>query len=181
MLKTLVTGACVLALAGSAWAQKAPNVTDADARHLKNLAEANLAEIDAGKLAAQKATSAAVKKFAQEMVDGHTKQLQEIRKLAQSKSVELPAKPDPRHQRALEKLQGLAGADFDRRYIRMQVRDHNDARKLAERTANRASDADLKSAAQKAEPEIEQHLKMAQDLAAATKAERRAASGRTGG
>lgn len=180
ILNTLAIAACVVALAGSAWAQKAPNVTDADARHLKNLAETHLAEIEAGKLAAQKATSADVKKFAQEMIDGHTRQLQELRKLAQAKAVELPAKADPRHQRALEKLQGLSGPDFDRRYIRMQVRDHRDAQKLAERTAKRAADAGVKSAAQKAAPEIEHHLKMAQELAASTKAERRAASGRTG-
>jgi putative membrane protein len=173
---TWIAGALALAAALPAFA----DAKGSDARWLKRLAEANLAEIEAGKVASQKATSADVKKFAQQMVDDHGKQLQEIRKLAQAKSVELPAAPDGKHQRALEKLQALSGADFDRRYMRMQVAAHRDAHKLAERTAKGAADADLKAAAQKAAPAIQEHLKMAEDLAARSRAERRAASGASG-
>jgi putative membrane protein len=172
-----VAGALALSVALPALA----DTKGSDARRLKRLAEANLAEIEAGKVASQKATSADVKKFAQQMVDDHGKQLREIRKLAQARNVELPAAPDAKHQRALEKLQALSGADFDRRYMRMQVADHRDARKLAERTAQSAADAELKAAAQKAAPAIQEHLKMAEDLAARSRAERRAASGASGG
>src|SRR3954470_4481707 len=111
---TLIAGALALAVSLPVFA----DAKGSDARHLKRLAEANLAEIEAGKLATQNATNADVKKFAQQMVDDHGKQLQEIRKLAQARSVELPAAPDAKHQRGLEKLQALSGADFDRRYMR---------------------------------------------------------------
>ena len=170
---TFVAGALALALALPALA----DVAGADARQLKRLAEANLAEIEAGKVAAQKATHSDVKKFAQQMVDEHTKQLQEIRKLAQAKKVELPSTPDAKHQRGLETLQGLSGASFDRRYMRMQIADHREARKLVERAAKRSADAELKAAAQKAAPAIDEHLKMAEDVAARTRTERRAAAG----
>jgi putative membrane protein len=172
----LFAGACVLAsaLSAGAFAQqdkpregsqtKSEQRGGADAKRLRDIANANLAEIEAGKLAATQASNADVKKFAQQMVDDHTKQLQEVQKLAQAKNVDLPSAPDAKHQRAMKKLQGLSGADFDREYMRMQVKDHRDAHKLAERTAKRAQDARLKAAAQKAAPQIQEHLKMAQQM-----------------
>ncbi|HUQ76648.1 MAG TPA: DUF4142 domain-containing protein [Burkholderiales bacterium] len=145
-------------------AKKGGDGAAADAKRLRDIANANLAEIEAGKLAATQASNADVKKFAQQMVDDHTKQLQEVQKLAQGKNVDLPSAPDAKHQRAMKKLQGMQGADFDREYMRMQVKDHRDAHKLAERTGKRASDPQLKAAAQKAAPEIQEHLKMAQQI-----------------
>lgn len=174
---TWVAGALALMVSLSAFA----DAKGSDARQLKRLAEANLAEIEAGKLAAQKATNAEVKKFAQQMVDDHGKQLQEIRTLAQAKKIELPPAPDAKHKRALEKLQALSGADFDRRYMRMQIASHREAQKLAERAAKGATDAELKAAAQKAAPAIQEHLKRAEELAANARSERRAASGGSGG
>jgi len=170
---TWIAGALALVVSLSAFA----DAKGSDARQLKRFAEANLAEIEAGKLAAQKATNADVKKFAQQMVDDHGKQLQELRTLAQAKKIELPSAADAKHKRALEKLQTLSGADFDRRYMRMQVAAHRKAGKLAERTAKDAADAELKVAAQKAAPEIQQHLKRAEELAASARSDRRAASG----
>jgi putative membrane protein len=142
--------------------------TSADAKRVKDLAQANMAEIEAGKLAAQKAQSAEVKKFAQQMVDDHSKQLAEIKKLAQAKGIELPTTPDAKHQGALKKLQGASGEDFDKAYMREQVKDHRAALKLVQRTAKNARDAELKSSAQKAAPEIQEHLKMAQQISGAT-------------
>ncbi len=146
----------------------------ADAKHLKELALANMAEIEAGKLATEKAQDSKVKEFAQHMVDDHTKMLDEVKQLAQSKGVELPTTPDAKHQKAMKKLQGLSGEKFDREYMQAMVKDHRDALKLAQRTAQGAKDAEFKSAAQKAAPEIQDHLKMAQDI---SKAEKRSASG----
>jgi putative membrane protein len=136
----------------------------ADGKRLRDLALANLAEIEAGKLAASQASSPDVKKFGQQMVDDHTKQLQELQKLAQARNVELPTTPDAKHQRAAKRLQGLSGADFDREYMRMQVKDHRDAHKIAERAAKRGKDGEVKAAAGKAAPEIQAHLKMAQQI-----------------
>jgi len=170
---TLLAGAVALSLSLPVFAA----ATGADARQLKRLAETDLAEIEAGKVAAQKATNADVKKFGQQMIDDHGRQLAEIRKLAQAKNVELPSTPEGKHKRAVERLQSLSGADFDRRYMRMQVAAHRDAGKMVERAARHASDPDLKAAAQKAAPGIQDHLKKAEDLAARTRSERRAAAG----
>ena len=155
---------------GQASAQKSEKgETRGDAKHLKELAQANMAEVEAGKLAAQKAQNADVKKFAQQMVDDHNKQLEEIRKLAQTKGVELPSAPDSKHQRAMKKLQSASPDKFDHEYMGQMVKDHRDALKLAQRTAKDAKDTELKSSAEKAAPEIEKHLQMARQLESATK------------
>ena len=148
----------------------------ADAKHLKELALANMAEVEAGKLATEKAQDAKVKEYAQHMVDDHGKMLEEVKQLAQAKGVDLPSAPDAKHQKLMKKLQGLSGEKFDREYMQAMVKDHRDALKLAQRTSKGAKDAELKSAAQKAAPQIQDHLKMAQDIA---KTEKRSASGRS--
>ena len=95
--------------------QKSDKVgSNTDANRLKDLAQANMAEIEAGKLAAQKAQGAEVKKFAQRMVDDHSKQLEVIKKLAQAKAIELPTAPDAKHEGAMKKLQSASGEDLAR-------------------------------------------------------------------
>lgn len=151
-----------------------------DARHMRDMAQANMAEIEAGKLALQKAQSDEVKKYAQQMVDDHTKMLDEMKQLAQAKGVDLPTAPDRKHQRLMKKLESASGEDFDRAYMSAMVRDHRDALKVAQRTAKSAKDSELKSSAQKAAPEIQDHLKMAQEIEKTEKSEKRSASGKTG-
>lgn len=147
-----------------------------DVREMKKLAQDNLAEIEAGKLALNKAEDPRVKDFAQKMVDDHTKLLDDLKKVAEAKNVELPTAPDAKHQRLMKKLQSASGTKFDREYMKAMVKDHRDTLKLVQRTAKGAKDADLKSAAQQASPEIQDHLKMAQSL---SKSEKRSASGKT--
>ena len=147
-----------------------------DAKQMKDLALANMAEVEAGKLALEKAQDPKVKEFAQHMVDDHTKMLEEVKQLAQAKGVELPSAPDAKHQKLMKKLQSVSGERFDREYMQAMVRDHRDSLKLAQRTAKGAKDADLKSSAEKAAPDIQDHLKMAQDI---SKTEKRSATGRT--
>src|SRR5687768_12200575 len=50
-----------------------------DTRMMRDIAQADLAEVQAGKRAASKASSAEVKKFAQHMVDDHGKHLGDLR------------------------------------------------------------------------------------------------------
>ncbi|MYM35982.1 DUF4142 domain-containing protein [Duganella sp. FT94W] len=59
------------------------------------MAEANIAEVATVQIALQKAQSAAVKQFAQQMVDDHTEGPQAVQKVAQAKNVTLPSAPTP--------------------------------------------------------------------------------------
>src|SRR3954470_4033366 len=56
----------------------------------QHAAMAGMAEVKLGQLALEKSTNDDVKKFAQMMVDDHTKANDELKALAQSKSIDLP-------------------------------------------------------------------------------------------
>jgi putative membrane protein len=159
----LVVLACSLALASPfALADKADKN---DAKALQDLVQANLAEVQAGKLASQKAQNPEVKKFARHMVEDHGKQLGELKQIAQAKEVTLPAAAKPKHQTAMKKLQDLSGGEFDRAYMTQMVKDHGETLTLVQKTAKQAKDDELKAAAKKAEPAIRRHLDTAQKLA----------------
>jgi len=140
-----------------------------DAKYMRQMAQSDLAEVQAGKLGAQKASSGEVKKFAQHMVDDHGKQLSEARDLAKKKNMQLPSQPMTKHQDAMKKLKEASGQRFDKVFMQQMVKDHEDALKLAQDAAKNAKDPELKAAAEKAVPVIQNHLKMAKEIASSLK------------
>ena len=140
----------------------------ADRRHFRQIAQANMAEVQAGKVAQAKAGSDEVKRFAQHMVDDHSKMLKEQETMAQSKGVALPKEPGRSEKSALKKLQSASGAQFDKSYMQQMVKDHEKALKLVQDTAKSAKDPELKQAAEQAAPEIQKHLDEAKEIAGKT-------------
>lgn len=136
-----------------------------DRKHFREIAQANMTEVEAGKLAQNKASSDEVKKFAQHMVDDHSKMLKEQETMAQAKGVSLPKEPGKSEKSALKKLQSASGAQFDRSYMQQMVKDHEKALKLVQNTAKSAKDPELKQAAEQAAPEIQKHLDEAKEIA----------------
>jgi putative membrane protein len=177
-MKRLVLAACAAMLAlglpsvnaqdkstkNETTAKKSGALAKDDLQALRKFAQADMAEIEAGKVAAQKASSPEVKKYGEHMVQEHMKMLDEGKKLAQAKGVKPPAGPEKKHQDALKKLQGAEGEDFDRRYMRQMVRDHQEVLKLAEKTARDAKDPALKAHAEKGLPHIKEHLESARNI-----------------
>ena len=135
-----------------------------DRKYFDEMAQANLAEVQAGRLAQKKASSDDVKKFAQHMVEDHGKMLDEQRSMAKSKNVSLPKQPKKEQQSAMKKLERASGGEFDRAYMKQMVEDHEKALKLVQDAAKNAKDPELKQAAEKAAPEVQQHLDMAKQL-----------------
>jgi putative membrane protein len=135
-----------------------------DRNALENLAQADIAEVEAGKLGVQKATNPEVKKFAQHMVDEHTAMLKEGEKLAQAKGVKPPTSPSMKHRALLKVLEMKSGDDFDQDFMERMVKDHESALELAEKCAREAKDADLKAHAEKGAPKIKEHLAQARKI-----------------
>lgn len=140
-----------------------------DSRRVREIAQADMAEVAAGKLAASKASSDEVKKFGQHMVDDHGKHLNELREMAKTKNLQLPSAPAKKHQDAMKKLEAASGGDFDRQFMTQMVKDHEQALKLVQNTAKNAKDPELKADAEKTAPKIQEHLEMAKKIAAGLK------------
>lgn len=157
----------VLMSVGSAHAQ---SLAKADEKSLKDMAMANMAEVEAGKLALQKSQNAQVKTFAQQMVDDHTKGLDEVKAVAQAKGVALPAELDAKHKAMAKKLEGMSGEKFDMAYLQQAgVKSHKEAKTLVTKTQSNAKDADVKGLAAKLQPTIDQHMGHVQQLEASLK------------
>jgi putative membrane protein len=171
----------LLALLGAAAAgQAATTLSAGDQRILTALAQANLAEISTGKIAQDKAQSPEVKAFAQQMVDEHSKGLQAVQQVAQSKEVTLPTEPDSKHQALAAKLNQLSGPAFDRAYLaRAGVGDHEAAHKQLRKAAKAARDPDVKALVAQLQPTVDQHLSKVQQLAAGQGADGNPSHGNT--
>ena len=140
-------------------------MSDADAKAMKKLAEANQAEIATGKLAVDKAKNPQVKQFGQRMVDDHTKMLDELKKLAEAKGVSLPGSPAMEDRASAIKLRTRSGDNFDKDYMSEMVKDHEKDVQETQQLASSVQDPQLKSAIQSAHSKIQEHLAMAKQIA----------------
>ena len=163
MHKHIIVAGLAMLAASASYAQ---SLNKGDQKILSDLAQANVNEVAAGNIAVQKATAPEVKSFAQKMVDDHTKGLQEVQQVAQSKSVTLPTEPDAKHKKMADKLNGLSGAAFDKAYVtNAGVNDHKAAHQLVMNAQKKATDPDVKALAAKLQPTIDQHMQTVQTLA----------------
>jgi len=165
MRKTLYAIPLALAVFSLAAAQK-DNRSGAgsdDQQFVQKASAAGLAEVNFGKLATKQASSADVRKFAQHMVDDHTKANEDLLKVANKKRYTAARTMDAEHERLYRKLTGMSGAEFDREYMAGQVKDHKEAVSLFEKQSKNGKDEDLKKLAQETLPTLKEHLKMAQE------------------
>jgi predicted outer membrane protein len=135
---------------------------------LKDMAMANMAEIEGGKLAQSKGQSAEVKAFGQQMIDDHSANLKEVQALAQARGVTLPTEPDSKHKAMAAKLEKMSGADFDKAYMKQAgVQDHKTVHSKLMAASKKAKDSEVKALVDKTEPVVAQHLKSAEQMPAA--------------
>ncbi|WP_165973701.1 DUF4142 domain-containing protein [Paucimonas lemoignei] len=138
-------------------------VSASDKRMMMELAQANIAEIETAKLAEKQTKNPDVLAFAKKMIEDHTQASNELTQLAQTKGVDLPQKPDSKHEALARKMAKLSDQQFDKQYMaNAGVSDHRATISLLKRIQTKASDQDLKALAGKLLPTVEEHLTMAQ-------------------
>jgi len=139
-------------------------IAAADRTFVMNAARGGMAEVEMGRVAASKATDADVKQFGQRMVDDHSKANDELKALAASKNVTLPAEPTAKQKADKARLDKLSGAAFDRAYMADMVMDHNKDVAEFQHAAATAADPDLKAWAAKTLPTLQDHQKSAKTI-----------------
>ena len=82
----------------------------ADDQHFaREAAVSGMTEVEMGKLAAEKASSDAVKQFAQKMVDDHSRANEELKTAAAQDGISVPDALDSKHQSRVDKMARLSG------------------------------------------------------------------------
>jgi putative membrane protein len=135
-----------------------------DRSFMMKAAKGGLEEVELGKLAASKASNPDVKSFGQRMVDDHSKANDKLKKIASDKGVPLPTDLDRKAKADRDRLDKLSGADFDRAYVEMMVKDHVTDVADFDRESKRAHDSELRQFVSDTLPTLQDHLKMAKDL-----------------
>ncbi len=119
-------------------------------------------EVESSKIALDESANENVKKFAQMMVDDHTKANAELRATIDSSSVDkanVPTALDEKHAAVIEKLKTTNGADFDKLYIAEQKKAHAETVALFKNYAASGKDRALNNFAVKTLPTLEEHKK----------------------
>ena len=132
-------------------AKAASKLSAADKTFMMNAAKGGMMEVEAGKMAAQNAQNADVKKFGNRMVTDHSKANSELMALAKEEGVSLPAGKSP----------GKWKSDKD--YMDMMVKDHQADLAEFQKEAQSGTDPDLKAFAAKGAKMVSAHLKLAQE------------------
>ena len=175
-----------------------------DHKFIMDVAHDGMMEVELANLALQKSANEDVKRFAQRMIDDHKTANQKLATLAQSKGITLPAPAtaattsqtnegsrqtanientraaegkqpaDAKISKAKEKLGRLSGAEFDREYMKMMVKDHEKAVAEFQKQSTQSKDTDVQEFARTTLPTLQEHLTMARDIESKV-------SGKTGG
>jgi putative membrane protein len=140
-----------------------------DKKFVKDAALGGMTEVELGKLASQKASSDEVKQFGTKMVDDHTKANSELKEVASKSSIEVPDALDSKHQSRIDKLAKLSGADFDKAYVKDQVKDHEQTVSEFQKEAQNGADANVRQFASKTLPTLQEHTEMVKGLNKSTK------------
>jgi putative membrane protein len=136
-----------------------------NSQFLVDAAETDLMEIEIGKLAQSKGTSAHVKEFGKMLVDDHTKAANDTKALAEKLQVSLPAAITEKGKEHYNDLnEEKAGKDFDNKFADMMVKGHEDAISKMEDATEKTTNADIKAWAANMIPTLKMHLEHAKRL-----------------
>ena len=138
-------------------------IGSSDKKFIMETAQGGMMEVELAKLAVEKASNDEVKQYAQRLVDDHTKANDELTQLASQKGVVIPH-DEKAMMKGKDKLSKLSGADFDREFMSMMIKDHTKEVKEFEDVSAKAKDTDVKDWAAKTLPTLREHLQMARDI-----------------
>ncbi len=141
---------------------KADKLAWGDRRFVHKAAEDGRAEVQLAELAAQRASHAEVKSFAQKLVDQHSKVNSELTDIAGQKNVKL--EDDDDKDRAYKRLSKKSGHEFDQEFVEHMIDEHEKCIRMFEKASTDAKDSDVRAFAAKHLDHLRSHLQEAQGL-----------------
>ena len=154
----------VLVLAVVVVAAKTSHQPLSDPQFAAKAAQGSLAEVELGRLAAQKSQSETVRAFGERMATDHTKSKANLEKIAAQQNITLPEDLAKDAQKNYEKLSKLSGPGFDRAYAQDMVKDHKKDVAEFQKEASAGKNEAIRSFAADTLPTLQDHLKQAREM-----------------
>src|SRR6185312_2790049 len=134
----------------------------ADEMFIKEAMQGDLAEVNMGKLAQDKAQSDGVKSFGKMLEQDHGEHSQKVQSKAQELGVTPPQEPNATQKAMYDRLSKLSGAKFDEQFVKEMVSDHKkDIGKYEKEAKSKSPLADF---AKETLPTLQHHLQTAEGL-----------------
>lgn len=140
------------------------NMSASDKKFVRDAAQGGMAEVELGRLAAEKATSDDVKKFGQRMVDDHSKANDQLKQIASSQGIDVPQDLNSKDKALKTRLSKLNGASFDKVYMESMVKDHKADVADFTKESNSGKDDAIKQFATSTLPTLKDHLREAERI-----------------
>jgi len=165
----------VATLAAPAWVscaffqQHVPGLTMSDANLVSVLGSLDEGEIDAARLAVDKASAPEVRAFAGRILNEHRALAEANERL----TTELSLQPEPpalasavkrAHDKAMQELRARSGPNFDRAYVQHEIQKHVEAFNFLEAAAKFESTATIKQELIRTGPDLLSHISAARAL-----------------
>ncbi|MEG4857910.1 DUF4142 domain-containing protein [Microcoleus sp. K1-B6] len=149
--------------------ETSPNsLSSQDKNFAMQAGQIGMMEVELGKLAVERGSSASVKQYGQEMLEEHTQANEELMQLAMQKGVKLPTEISTQNKALMDRLSGLSGTSFDRAYKQAMIDSHNQAIALFQAQSQQGQDPELKAWATQKLPNLQAHLQMVNQMLADT-------------
>jgi putative membrane protein len=144
-------------------------LSTADLQFVATAAESNDAEMDIAELARSTTKNSELKTLAERIEADHKQSNRELMEIADKKDADFPGAiglPGMTEAQKVDRdrLDQLAGAEFDRAWIDHMVTEHQKAIDLYTGTGTRAADTDVKAYADRTLPVLRAHLEEAKRL-----------------
>ncbi len=133
-------------------------LSHSDRIFLEKAAKSGMKEVDVSRAVQDRVVNPQVKSTATMMIAEHTAANEELKALAASKGVTLPAETVKVSEKWSKK-----DKDLDDDYIKEMKEDHEDAVELFEKAA-KSDDADIAAFARKTLPALQHHLSMVKEI-----------------
>jgi len=159
-----MTGAVLASALFATSIVSAQTVSRSDAKFIQHVVPANLAEVELGKLAQEKAGDQRIRQFGERMASDHSQAAKELQQLASEKGVSVGSDLPSSDLRLRDRLAKLQPSAFDREYVKEMVKDHKKDVAEFRRMSEKAQDPTLKAWVVKTLPTLEDHLKTIENL-----------------
>lgn len=159
MIGTLALGCTTLL--GSVQMLAQASSADTDKQFLMTASQSDFTEIKFSQLAADKASNARVKAYAQKMITDHQTLETEMKPFADKLGVTPVTELDADHQTKYDALSNMSGMDFDKTYMTAMDVDHHKAEDLFKTEVSSTTDPAMKKTVAKGLKVVSQHTMMA--------------------
>jgi len=163
MMRTVMSVA-VLGLLAAAPVVRAGDKAMSTEAFVAKVIDCNVTEKDLAEKAVKSAQSADVRKYAQRLIDDHTKLNTRALAMARELKIGVVTATSAEHKEALLKLTTATGNDFDRAFMRHMVKSHENAIKMFETQSKNSNRQEVRTFATESLPTLREHLDMARKL-----------------